>query len=237
MLVTWLLTSLFLSHVAGDFYLQSDALCRQKQELKARSAFLYLHAAVMGLLAWALVPQAGFAPYALGIAATHLAIDLGKAYIRQGIAAFVTDQLLHLAVIVAVALLYEPQGTLPLNMLADIVPAKFIPVAAGVAVACKPSNILIKLILEKYQIGSNESCREIKNAGALIGNLERTLTIIFVSIGQYEAVGFIIAAKSILRFKDTDTPKTEYVLAGTFLSFGTAVIIGLAAGWLSGLLP
>ena len=69
----------------------------------------------------------------------------------------------------------------------------------------------------------------IKNAGALIGNLERILTIIFVIIGQYEAIGFIIAAKSILRFKDTDTAKTEYVLAGTFLSFGIALLCGLMA--------
>ena len=68
-----------------------------------------------------------------------------------------------------------------------------------------------------------------KYAGALIGNLERILTIIFVIIGQYEAIGFIIAAKSILRFKDTDTAKTEYVLAGTFLSFGIALLCGLMA--------
>ena len=51
----------------------------------------------------------------------------------------------------------------------------------------------------------------------------------FVVIGQYEAIGFIIAAKSILRFKDTDTAKTEYVLAGTFLSFGIALLCGLMA--------
>ena len=93
----------------------------------------------------------------------------------------------------------------------------------------KPANILIKLVLKKYQVGETQSCENIKNAGALIGNLERILTIIFVIIGQYEAIGFIIAAKSILRFKDTDTAKTEYVLAGTFLSFGIALLCGLMA--------
>ena len=85
------------------------------------------------------------------------------------------------------------------------------------------------MILKKYQIGETQSCENIKNAGALIGNLERILTIVFVIIGQYEAIGFIIAAKSILRFKDTDTAKTEYVLAGTFLSFGIALLCGLLA--------
>ena len=45
--------------------------------------------------------------------------------------------------------------------------------------------------------------------------------------GQYEAIGLLVAAKSILRFKDTDTAKTEYVLAGTFLSFAIAILCGL----------
>ena len=53
------------------------------------------------------------------------------------------------------------------------------------------------------------------------------LAMVFVLIGQYEAVGFIIAAKSLLRFKETDTAKTEYVLAGTLLSFGIATVFGL----------
>ncbi len=97
----------------------------------------------------------------------------------------------------------------------------------AILLCIKPANILIKLVLKKYQIGETQSCENIKNAGALIGNLERILTIIFVIIGQYEAIGFIIAAKSILRFKDTDTAKTEYVLAGTFLSFGIALLSGL----------
>lgn len=44
---------------------------------------------------------------------------------------------------------------------------------------------------------------------------------------QFEAIGFIVAAKSLLRFKETDTAKTEYVLAGTFLSFGIAIACGL----------
>ena len=42
-----------------------------------------------------------------------------------------------------------------------------------------------------------------------------------------EAVGFLIAAKSILRYKDTDNLKTEYVLIGTLLSFGTATLLSL----------
>lgn len=36
-----------------------------------------------------------------------------------------------------------------------------------------------------------------------------------------------MTAKSVLRFKDTQTEKTEYVLAGTLLSFGMAIAVGM----------
>ena len=62
----------------------------------------------------------------------------------------------------------------------------------AILLCMKPSNILIKLILEKYQVGESESCNNIKNAGALIGNLERILTIVFVLLGQYEAIVYEI---------------------------------------------
>ena len=121
----------------------------------------------------------------------------------------------------------ETTKELPLQMIDS--PSSFsTPLLILAVLLCmKPANILIKLILEKYQVGESESCDNIKNAGALIGNLERILTIVFVLLGQFEAIGFIVAAKSILRFKDTDTAKTEYVLAGTFLSFWIVILCGL----------
>ena len=142
---------------------------------------------------------------------------------------FTLDQFVHLTVLVAVSFSFNTTTELPVQ-LADCAANFSISLSILAILLCiKPANILIKLILKKYQIGEAQSCENIKNAGALIGNLERILTIVFVIIGQYEAIGFIIAAKSILRFKDTDTAKTEYVLAGTFLSFGIALLCGLLA--------
>jgi hypothetical protein len=53
------------------------------------------------------------------------------------------------------------------------------------------------------------------------------MVLVFVLIGQFSAVGFLIAAKSILRFKDGDLIKTEYVLIGTMLSFSIAIAAAL----------
>ena len=58
-----------------------------------------------------------------------------------------------------------------------------------------------------------------------IGIVERFLALALIIMGQYEAVGLIIAAKSILRFSGTQ--KSEYILVGTLISFGIAAFAGM----------
>jgi hypothetical protein len=67
------------------------------------------------------------------------------------------------------------------------------------------------------------------NAGKWIGILERVIVLILVILNQYSAIGLVIAAKSVLRFneKDRQEAKTEYVLIGTLLSIGLAILTGL----------
>ena len=45
-------------HLLGDFYLQTDKCCKHKEQFKAGSWFLYVHALVMGILSWLVVWQA-----------------------------------------------------------------------------------------------------------------------------------------------------------------------------------
>ena len=56
-------------------------------------------------------------------------------------------------------------------------------------------------------------------------------------MGQWPAIGFLLAAKSIMRFNDTRSakrPVSEYVLLGTLLSFGFSIAAGLVARALLG---
>lgn len=223
-----LFLSLALAHIIGDFYLQTDKCCKQKETRKFKSWFLYIHAIIIGVLSWIMVPSCNFGLWALLIAVSHFTIDAIKIHCPKGLWSFVIDQLLHLGILVAISTIYEITKDLPLQMIDS--PSSFsTPLLILAVLLCmKPANILIKLILEKH-LGKLDTLGNIRNAGALIGNLERILTIVFVLLGQFEAIGFIVAAKSILRFKDTDTAKTEYVLAGTFLSFGIAILCGLMA--------
>ena len=179
------------------------------------------------------VPTVDFWVYALLILVTHLMIDAVKSYMCKGLWPFLADQIAHIVILCFIAHQYVSLCHLPIQGI-DFFEHISIPTFVFAILCClKPTNILIKLILERYKIGETESCKSMKNAGALIGNLERILTLVFVLIGQYEAVGFIIAAKSVLRFKDTDTAKTEYVLGGTLLSFGIATFAGLMVKYLS----
>lgn len=223
---TILFLNLLIVHFFADFYLQTDKWCAHKEVHRVGSWFLYFHALLMGVLSWLVVWQTDFWSWAIFITLTHLVIDAIKSYMKPRLWSFLLDQFLHILVLAIVAIC-DLSVILWYNMFdsgyMDIILVLFL----AILICLKPTNIFIKLILDKYRIGVQPECKEIKNAGALIGNLERILTLAFVCVGHWEAVGFIIAAKSLLRFKDTDTAKTEYVLAGTFLSFGIAVLAGI----------
>ena len=104
---------------------------------------------------------------------------------------------------------------------------KYIAMAVAALVCWKPANILIKLTLKHYSVNMPEDNANGFNAGALIGSIERWLILIFVCLQHYEALGLLIAAKSIIRFSDKETSRTEYVLAGTLLSIFIAVVVGM----------
>ncbi|MDZ7853283.1 MAG: hypothetical protein U5L98_11735 [Halomonas sp.] len=61
--------------------------------------------------------------------------------------------------------------------------------------------------------------------------LERLLVLTLVLLDQLTAVGFLLAAKSVLRFGDLrdsrDRKLTEYVLLGTLLSVSTTLVLGM----------
>jgi hypothetical protein len=230
-----LLLYLLLSHLLADFFFQTDSLCNDKIVNKFRSKFLYIHSLIAGLLPWLIIFSLDFWKYALIIAISHFIIDAIKVRFNSNLNSFCIDQALHIGIMIWIASIYTfniNYQFLNIQLFNNI----SFPLLLFVILLClKPTNIFIKLVLDKYKVGINEECHDIKNAGALIGNLERIISVLFVILGQFEAIGFIVAAKSILRFKD-NTAKTEYVLAGTFLSFGIAIIGGLTIKYLSPLI-
>ena len=66
--------------------------------------------------------------------------------------------------------------------------------------------------------------------GATIGILERLLIVVFVLAGTDAAIGFVVAAKTIARFRQLDDRDfAEYYLLGTLASVSVAIVTGLVA--------
>lgn len=68
--------------------------------------------------------------------------------------------------------------------------------------------------------------------GRLIGRLERAMIMMLVVAGQPDGIGFLIAAKSLLRFgdlaQDKDRRISEYVIIGTLASFAQGFVAAFA---------
>lgn len=227
-MVRFLLLQL-IAHTISDFYLQTGKSCADKAKNGFKSPKLYIHALITFVCAWLLSFSFNFWWVALIIATTHLLVDAMKSYASRCKYIFFIDQIIHIVVIIAAC--YFWKGGLPECLCCW--DEKYIALLLGVLVCIKPSNIIIKEIfktadIKVYKGGEDDNTGELPNAGKLIGVVERLLSFVFVLLGQYEAVGFILAAKSILRFAEGDKAKSEYVLIGTLLSFSIAIFVGVA---------
>jgi len=218
----------FIAHLMTDFYCQNDKICQRKRERGFKTGYLYAHALLTFLMAWLFSYSIGFVLFALIIGVAHLLIDGIKSSLKNWKYVFFADQLSHVIILVAVVLFYNQQVGISLpEWLSN---TRYLLLISGALFCLKPTNVLITNVLKTFEIKSTDTSGEtgeLEKAGRLIGNLERILALVFVLLNQYPAIGFLIAAKAILRFKDTSTAKTEYVLIGTLLSFGVAILIGV----------
>lgn len=226
---------LFLAHIIGDFILQPSAWVQDKEQKLHRSIYLYLHTILHALLALLLVGKMAFLGYALLLGFLHGLIDFLKLRFQQKQTKrqwFIIDQLLHLLVLIGVTFYYNNQ--IPDFSFAD---NQFWILLTALILLTKPTSIIIKHIISIWtpenKLSKNDD--SLQNAGNYIGILERLFVFYFMISGHLEAVGFLLAAKSIFRFGDLKEAKdrklTEYVLIGTLLSFGIAFLVGLLANY------
>ncbi|CAI2767247.1 DUF3307 domain-containing protein [Flavobacterium collinsii] len=226
-----LFIKLLLAHLLGDFTAQPNSWVTDKEAKKHKSIYLYLHILLHGILAAILVGEIQFLPYALLIAVSHGIIDLIKLHFQKNKTKrswFIVDQLLHILVLIGIVFLYKDE-TINFHWFNN----QFWILVTGVLFITKPTSILIKTIISIWNPESQNSHNEnsLSKAGNYIGILERLFVFCFILTGHFEAIGFLLAAKSIFRFGDLKEAKdrklTEYVMIGTLISFGTAIITGL----------
>jgi Protein of unknown function (DUF3307) len=227
--------ALLLAHTLADFVLQSAAMA----EAKARrdvGAFA-AHIAIVAGCSAAALGAASAAAWMLvaAVAAVHLAIDLAKTFAPQGLAAFLADQTAHLASLaIAAAIWPAAMASGPWSGFAAL-PA-LMAMAAGGILAVRAGGFAVALLMRPW---GEMNLEGLQGAGRVIGQLERGLIFLLILVGEPAAVGYLVAAKSVLRFgavKD-DAKKSEYVIVGTLASFGWAILVAAGTVWMLASLP
>lgn len=225
---------ILLAHLVGDFLLQPGRWVAHKSLHKIRSKYLYFHILIhIVLLVLVLGFQFTYWAGILIIITSHFIIDVLKIYLqteRNRRSIFFADQLLHILILVIVTAIYFPFA------FSDIpfAPNPLFLTATSLILVTVVAAVVMQVIISRWD--SEEEQREIKSkglekAGYYIGILERLFVFGFIVLQHWEGVGFLLAAKSIFRFGDLSKAKdrklTEYVLIGTLLSFGFAIVIAL----------
>jgi len=221
-----LILKIVLTHLLGDFVLQTNTMVQDIENKKLRSKYLYLHISIhFSLILLITQFEKRYILPAIVLSIAHLIIDITtKILIKNKISSIcnlILDQSLHfitIGVFVNCFYNYTINAELLLNaqnylLLTALITLTFV------------SAVAIKKIMEIFNYSLPKD--GIKDAGKYIGMLERLFIFVFVISSFWEGVGFLLAAKSIFRFGDLKENKeiklTEYILIGTLVSFGFAI--------------
>lgn len=231
---------LIAAQFAGDFLLQTAGMVRNKQRLSV----LFGHTGVLAGLSYLLCGLWTRWEIPLVILVSHALIDYVKVKSgRGGPSLFLADQAAHLAVIGVLTAVLVRSGDAwpPWSDLIGPVYLKVLITVSGATASIKAGGFLIGLAVRPMQQQLMESppgkgggpARDpggFERGGMIIGELERALIFLLMLIGQAGGIGFLIAAKSILRFGEAQDPRhrkeAEYIIIGTLMSFGWGILIG-----------
>ena len=227
------------AHFIGDFLMQSADMVRQKSRLPV----LMGHTAVVAGLSYLLCGLWTVWQVPAAILATHALIDYLKARSkRSGPYAFIIDQAAHAAVIVALAVLVGKYNDLHpywVGLLGAWY-LKALVLISGAIATVKMGGFLIgaavrpiqqRMIARRKCVGLDDGTDPagFEQGGMIIGQLERALIFILTLTGQAAGIGFLIAAKSILRFGEAQDTRqrmeAEYIIIGTLMSFGWGILV------------
>ncbi len=225
------LIKLLLAHFLGDFVLQPSSWVKQRQRQKWRSPKFYLHLLTHGLILMVILWDWYYWSLSLILVGMHGVIDLLKVYAERKETEkrwFLIDQLLHMVSILFLWMIW--QGVSISGR--DVLTGEHWLYLLAFVIVTRVSDVVLQKVLSQWapELADGEE-ESLHRAGQYIGVLERLFVCAFVVLGNFQAIGFLIAAKSVFRFGDLrkarDRKLTEYILIGTLLSFGLAMGTGL----------
>lgn len=234
-----LLIKLLLAHIISDFVLQTKSMVEQKSWL---SKDMLLHISIV-FISTALF--SGLWIEAVFITITHYLIDAVKIQILKSkpnwlFKLFLADQFLHVAILLVFwTLHFELFSKWKIIASTSLNNYHLNLLLLAYFVAVFPINHIVKFTLQgiakKGDSSEEKTGKQYQNehGGELIGIFERIIILTLVLLGQYEAIGFLITGKSIIRFAGHEEHiKSEYVIVGTMMSYAITIILGVVTNWL-----
>ncbi|MFN3824261.1 MAG: DUF3307 domain-containing protein [Pseudorhodobacter sp.] len=230
--------ALLFAHVLADFVFQTREMVAAKQ----RPVPMAAHGLIV--LVTTIATTGSLHPSLVALAAVHLAIDLAKTHLaprltENRLGPFLADQAAHLASLGALAVVVPglyASGLWAQPFWETILPLSHLPglmaLAAGAVIATRAGGFAVGFLMAPWaadlamrSAATPQRTEGLLNAGQTIGHLERGLIFLLVLTGQPGGIGFLIAAKSVLRFGTVgdDRAISEYVIIGTLASFGWAI--------------
>lgn len=233
---------LLMSHVFGDFYLQTEKAFSKEYttDFIFHCVLYFIGVAFICFICVADWHKAIF--LALQCGTLHFLIeymlrnrdDLTNEWIDNHL--FIVDQFLQCVCLVIVwqinhnTIILRNFVTLKVSYLSTLP----ITLLLGWLCILKPANKLITFskTWQDYKNGIVNSNSGAENAGRIIGYLERTIVYILLMYKQFSAIAFILTAKSVARFKEIENNQThaEYYLIGTLMSVAVTLLIAVMLG-------
>jgi len=213
---------MLVGHLVADFWFQPASWIESRREHGWKSKYLLLHAILASVIPVLLTLQVKVWWFIPVIFVTHYFIDYLKSRTSDNLWAFLADQVLHIGI------LFGLSAVVAFHPVPDQ-SVKFWIYVAGFVLVTTPASIFIGKFLQPITKTENRALKI--DASAWIGIIERVLILIFILAGQFQAIGFLVAAKSIFRFSEINkegNPKAEYFLLGTLVSFLVAVAVGMS---------
>lgn len=228
-----ILIRLLIAHIIADFILQPSSWVEDKKNRGLLAKGFYKHIFIVGLCT---IIAIGNNPFLmLVITLTHALIDYITIRLDRTGALwwFIGDQVLHILVLVLCWLLIIKGWTRMWEVIFSLYSSfPVVLICLGYIFCIWPCSYIIKIATSNLILQSQMG--NIKRGGRLIGMFERVIIFTLVLVSQYEAIGFLITGKSILRFADGQKKETEYVLVGTMMSYALALLMGVLVNTLIG---
>jgi hypothetical protein len=217
------------SYVIAEFFFWPDWFVKRQ----AKFVYIVLHGLIHAMTSYVILQAWTCWQLPLGVLLAHCIINGIKQTTKQdGTKTFLLEQGVHVASLLMLVWFLVDKGWLGGF---SGVGYRSIITFAGFIATVQGAGGLVSRVAGRLKKENNLELNGLINGGAAIGCLERALIFLLVFINQPAGIGFLVAAKSILRFEEAKKQTmAEYVLIGTLLSFSLAIAIASVTKWVVG---